>query len=230
MDTLFIIGLYFITLSFNAKSHNVLFMFIIWTILLYVLKIWAFNKKFTNIFISIIIFIVIIISLTILHFDNKVDNKKTNHITNKKNSVTTNCKANNLETKIDNNIKLKIIDKDNIQKDYTNKQYSLSELDNLSYGYDAKITNKSFYIVHELCEEKQTISFTKLEAVDWTYKKSAGKGSEYNVGDYTQFTNKQADGSNERSIKKPGTYTLYAYVSLDGNKWFIAQKYTFNVK
>jgi len=225
-------GLFFLLMSLG--SWGVFFiMLIIWGGLLYLLKLWAFNRQFGTLLITSVVIGVIILSFFIVPTDDTVDTD-TNGKTVKNGSgstslaPTTQCEANNLNMKQSDLVALKIVSIENVQEDHTKDVYSLDELDTLQFGHQSELTQPGYYSIDELCQGEKTLSFDDLEA--WNFNESVSGSMGGFGGNYTNFTSKQDDGSFSKTVEEPGLYTHYAYVSDDGKKWFIAAKRDFEVK
>lgn len=204
---------------------------VIWSGLLYLLKLWAFSAKFSTVLITFAFLGVFILSFMIVPTDTDTDisgETAKNGAGSTSLAPTTKCEANDLDVKENEYIELKIVSVDNMQEDHTKALYSIDELDALQFGHQSQLTQDGYYSIDELCQGEKTLSFDDLEA--WNYNKSV-KGSVGGFGgNYTNFTSEQDDGSVSRTIEEPGTFTQYAYISHDGKKWFIAQEREFEVQ
>jgi len=170
-----------------------------------------------------LIFSISIIFILIAPNDNK--QSKNN------NSTSTECAAKHLSKKIEKTITAEIVNKDDIAKKSTKSNYSLQELDNLSYGFTVTNNEKDEYILSQICQKNKKVSVIHLNKNEGVlYEKKDKTAVSSSRGNYTNFSNIQNDNSLYRTIKEAGDYTLYIYSSTDGEKWRIDKKKNFKVK
>jgi hypothetical protein len=169
-------------------------------------------------------------------FKNNVEKgqkDKENTIISENDDNDMNCFANSLKIDSTNsNIKIKIIDnKKGPSINKTKKNYTLSELNDLSYGYEVGLLPKKQYVALEVCNEDKTLTFTKanLDQQIMEYEKASNAGNEMQ-GNFGQFNNKQDNGMIDWLINIPGEYQIYVYVSEDKKNWKIAKKFDFVIK
>ncbi len=176
---------------------------------------------------TLIFIVVILVILIFVVFSRRDKRKTTAH--NIRNNVSV-CKVTQLSKKADNRVTAKIVLASNVGVDKTQKTYSLTELDNLAFGYKAKKTSNGYYIAKEICKGDVSITGDKLSAENWNFIKEDSPGAISSfAGSYENFASDQKDGTKFRSISKPGKYTLFLYTTTDGKKWYVAAQHNFEV-
>jgi hypothetical protein len=193
-----------------------------------------FNSVFTLLFVGIIVIVSGCSSDSVSKNNiEKGQENKGNAIIRENDDNNMNCFASSLKIDPTNsNIKIKIIDnKKGPSVNKTKKNYTLGELNDLSYGYEVGLLPKKQYVALEVCNGDKTLTFTKanLDQQIMKYEKASNVGNE-TQGNFVQFNNKQDNGMIDQLINVPGEYQIYVYISENEKNWKIAKKFDFVIK
>ena len=173
------------------------------------------------------VFLLFIILVFIYRLTNKPKAPTKETAGEQKTSV---CQAKILKTKDDGRVQAEISTVDNPQALPAKESYSLDELKKLSYGFKANEGPKVYYAEAQLCKGDEAVSKVKLKADNYLKVGPKTSGVAASKQNHYNFVSHGSDGTEYALIKEPGEYTLYVYASDDGNDWYVAKKYDFQVK
>jgi len=224
------------TLLMSGFSFWFILTFIIWVLFIINIKkmisIGTFSIVNVLIGFSIIFTISLFISIISIFSGDVVSNIDGNgsHVENfaSSSSNSDKCFAAKLKEKGNDRITVGVTYNDDVFSFNTKSNYSITELDGLSFGFDVEETIDGDYILAEVCDGDKSLSGFDLEDAMLYQADSEEYGS--TVGNYTQFSNMQDDGSLYRYIDSPGTYQVYIYSSSNAKKWYIADKLEISVR
>ena len=179
------------------------------------------------------VFLLFIILIFIYRLTNKPQTpttKTSNGSKTSSESKTSVCQAKVLKTKDDGRVQAEISAVDNPQALPAKESYSLDELKKLSYGFKADEGEKAYYAEAQLCKGDEAVSKVKLKADNYLKVGPKTSGVAASKQNHYNFVSHGSDGTEYALIKEPGEYTLYIYASDNGNDWYVAKKYDFQVK